>query len=362
VPWGDPEILEEIIRQSRSKFSNPRLRRIAQRAAVQTGLVESGGRNLNYGDADSQGWRQERASLYKNPTNISASVSRFLDEFKQHYDPGERSFEVAAQVQRPAAQYRGRYGDVRAEANRILRGARGGVQGAAPGAPNGTGALPGTSGPRSVPQGSEGLTALLASLAGEKPQVQSAGLQGPAHSAGAAMPGGYQAPVSGGGPQQRTDIAGLLSAIATVGGGVERGGMDPMAAAPAGGAPASRGSVRGGTAKSLADQIQSFAEGELGLTGGSRERTPSQNAAVGGSSTSDHLTGGGREAVDIPTTAANGGWEQYQKVARQIGLKPDKGGFTQGTIKRGGKRFRVQVIFGDAHGHGDHIHVGFRRA
>jgi hypothetical protein len=43
-------------------------------------------------------------------------------------------------------------------------------------------------------------------------------------------------------------------------------------------------------------------------------------------------------------------------------LKPNSGGFTTGTVKRGGKTFRVQVIFGDAHGHGDHIHVGFRRA
>jgi hypothetical protein len=251
VPWGDPEILEEIIRQSRS-IRDPVAARKFRRAAVATGIVESGGKNLRYGDADSVNWRQERAQGYADDWartggayNTKASVARFRNEFLQHYDPGEKAADVAWQVQRPREDLRGRYGQEMDEAIRVLQQARGGARGRPSGAPNGTGALPGTSGPRSVPQGSEGLTALLASLAGEKPQVQTAGLQGPAHSAGAALPQGYQSPASGGGPQQRTDIAGLLSAIATVGGGVERGGMDPMAA-PTGGAQLGGGKSGGG--------------------------------------------------------------------------------------------------------------------
>jgi hypothetical protein len=118
------------------------------------------------------------------------------------------------------------------------------------------------------------------------------------------------------------------------------------------------------SAESLGDEIGRYAS-KLGLSPGSRDRDPAHNAAVGGSSDSDHIEAAsgykGREGVDIPTTAAQGGWGQYQKVVGKLGIPLDKGGFSQGTITRGGKKFRVQVIFGDAHKHGDHIHVGFRR-
>lgn len=53
-------------------------------AAVETGLVESNLQNLPYGDADSLGWRQERASIYgtgpTGPTNVRASARRFFEE------------------------------------------------------------------------------------------------------------------------------------------------------------------------------------------------------------------------------------------------------------------------------------------
>lgn len=51
-------------------------------SALSTGLTESGLRNLRYGDADSQGWRQERAQYYSNPTNLRASINRYYDEAK----------------------------------------------------------------------------------------------------------------------------------------------------------------------------------------------------------------------------------------------------------------------------------------
>ena len=117
-------IVRQILKEGR-RIRDPRARRIYERAAVQTGLVESGLRNLNYGDADSQGWRQERASLYPNPTNVKASVRRFRQEFQQHYDPGEKAWQVAGQVQRPAAQYLGRYKEVAPEAREILQAMRG---------------------------------------------------------------------------------------------------------------------------------------------------------------------------------------------------------------------------------------------
>lgn len=90
-------------------------------AAVETGLVESNLMNLAGGDADSAGWRQERASLYPNPTNVKASAERFFEEAKAHRGTGKKSGEVAADVQRPAEQYRGRYREVKPRAAKILK-------------------------------------------------------------------------------------------------------------------------------------------------------------------------------------------------------------------------------------------------
>jgi hypothetical protein len=93
------------------------------KAALEIGKVESNFRNLSYGDADSQGWRQERASLYKNPTNLKASINRVYNEMAQH-DRGQRAGLLAADVQRPAAQYRGRYTQVSGEAKALLGGGK----------------------------------------------------------------------------------------------------------------------------------------------------------------------------------------------------------------------------------------------
>jgi hypothetical protein len=95
-------------------------------AAAETGLVESGFTNPSaMTDHDSQGWRQERRSLYPNPTNVQASAARFFQEAKQHDQPGLSAGDLAAAVQRPAAQYRGRYSQAEARAAALL-GMKGG--------------------------------------------------------------------------------------------------------------------------------------------------------------------------------------------------------------------------------------------
>src|SRR4051794_9302021 len=94
-------------------------------AALTTGRVESNFRNLPGGDADSAGWRQERRSLYRNPRNVRASINRFYNEADK-LDRGQSVGELAADVQRPAAQYRGRYAQALPEARRILGGRGGG--------------------------------------------------------------------------------------------------------------------------------------------------------------------------------------------------------------------------------------------
>jgi hypothetical protein len=93
-----------------------------RKAAIETGLVESNLRNLLGGDADSAGWRQERASLYKNPTNLDASIRRFYRETRSVRGQHSRAGDLAAAVQRPAAQFRGRYQGVSGQAQALLGG------------------------------------------------------------------------------------------------------------------------------------------------------------------------------------------------------------------------------------------------
>lgn len=96
-------------------------------AAAETGLVESHFENLPGGTSDSQGWRQERASIYPNPRNVKAGAQRFFSEAKEQ--SGATAGELAANVQRPAEQYRGRYDEERPKANAIVKAfERGGLK------------------------------------------------------------------------------------------------------------------------------------------------------------------------------------------------------------------------------------------
>lgn len=124
------QVLRALVRESR-KIKDPRKRSVFLRAGAQVGKVETNYRNLSGGDADSAGWRQERASLYKDPTNLSASMSRFRKEFLQHYDNGEKSYQVAAQVQRPREDLRGRYHDEAKSSWKDLQSVMGGSVGGA---------------------------------------------------------------------------------------------------------------------------------------------------------------------------------------------------------------------------------------
>jgi hypothetical protein len=114
-------VLNVIHRVADRKGATPKERK----AAIETGLVESGLRNLPGGDRDSAGWRQERASLYKDPTNLEASVERFFDETRAVRHKYSRAGDLAAAVQRPAAQYRGRYQAVSARAQSLMEGGGG---------------------------------------------------------------------------------------------------------------------------------------------------------------------------------------------------------------------------------------------
>ena len=89
-------------------------------AAVETALVESGIRNLGYGDADSSGWRQERAMYYPNPQNVRASAGRFFEETaSQGRGAGMTAGQLAQAVQRSA--FPEKYDQRKGEAVPLLR-------------------------------------------------------------------------------------------------------------------------------------------------------------------------------------------------------------------------------------------------
>jgi hypothetical protein len=112
------KVVKTILRVGRQRGASPK----ELKAAIETGLVESGLRNLSGGDADSAGWRQERASLYPDPTNVQHSAARFFDEAKRANASGRygSAGSLAAAVQRPAAQFRGRYQQRSGDADALL--------------------------------------------------------------------------------------------------------------------------------------------------------------------------------------------------------------------------------------------------
>ena len=120
---ADRRVIDAIIREGRRRKSPKKTK-----AALATGIVESGLENVGHGDADSVNWRQERASIYGGDMSITRSVKRFFDEAERFDKPGLSAGELAARVQRPAAQYRGRYDDVSAEAQKLLDKHFGGVK------------------------------------------------------------------------------------------------------------------------------------------------------------------------------------------------------------------------------------------
>ncbi|HZB74936.1 MAG TPA: hypothetical protein VE526_01835, partial [Solirubrobacteraceae bacterium] len=106
---------------------------------VMAALVESGVRNLSFGDADSVGFFQMRLSIWNQgqyagyPRNPGLQIKWFVDHALAHkrarIAAGDRDFgkdprewgEWIADVERPAEQFRGRYQLRLAEARKLLR-------------------------------------------------------------------------------------------------------------------------------------------------------------------------------------------------------------------------------------------------
>jgi hypothetical protein len=151
------------------------------------------------------------------------------------------------------------YAETRAYVQKILAGGGGGssvpaAPGSSPrgGAHRASGAGGLTVGPDS--SGGVDVSALLAALTNRRQAPTSMGVQAPAFSARPAMPGGYQAPTSSGGPEPRPDVQQLLSLVRT----------QPGGPSPAGGASGGGGGA-GGSTKSPAASLTTPVRG--GKTG-----------------------------------------------------------------------------------------------
>jgi hypothetical protein len=364
-------ILDAIYRRA-SRVSDPGKRARYTRAAVETGLVESGLRNLPGGDADSQGWRQERASLYANPRNVGASVNRFFNELAQ-VDKGQPSYELAALVQRPASQYRGRYREVADQAAQILKGTGGSGGGTSPG---GAGTPKTTITDTHLAFDPAQAQAAQALTLPERPQVQVTAPTAPDFAAKAVGPSGYQAPAapSSTPPRERFDAGQALEALqtlsntggtktvkatATVGGNATTGGGS---GGGGGGGPRGRvilapGANRAGAP--LQSQVKQFVGRVAGRYGspltigtGTNHSRLTVNGTV-----SDHWAGNG---ADVPL-AGRSLVKAGQDALIAAGMSPAK------ARKQRGGGFNVgkwQVIFNtNAPGwgdHTDHLHVGYR--
>jgi hypothetical protein len=360
----DPSIIAAIRREA-ARVNDPNQRSRFLRAALQTGIVESGLRNLHYGDADSQGWRQERGSLYANPTNVNASVRRFFQEAAS-LDHGQPSWQLAADVQRPAAQFRGRYHDVAKQAAALLGGGGG--------SPSSGGGSSGSDQMTDAPV----QQALLKLTQPDRPQVQVTAPSLPAFAAGQQQgPTMYQSPQTAAPARpQRLDVGAALEAITALQ-PQQQAAQTPEAggASPSRGNPPASGARRAGSftisgpnPDRLRPHLTSFANkvaDQLGmrlvLDDGSSHGKYTTTGNV-----SDHWAG---NATDIFT--ANGkSLKQHQGLLLQAGraaliaagmppAKARKAPF--GLYNVGGH----QIIFGTnskalGGDHTDHLHISAR--
>ncbi len=124
---ADPQVVQTIIDIGRQRGLGDR----EIIAALSTGLVESGLQNVSHGDRDSLGVFQQRPSQgWGTPAqvqDVAYATNKFYDAVSQFDKPGISGAELAARIQRPAAQFRGRYADRWDEARRLYQEYSGGT-------------------------------------------------------------------------------------------------------------------------------------------------------------------------------------------------------------------------------------------
>lgn len=214
-----------------------------KKALLETGIVESGLRNLGYGDRDSLGILQQRPSQgWGTPAqvqNIRYAARKFIAAAKPLAGKVGSAAALAQAVQRSA--FPERYGKVAGQADALI-GRNGGSQrmGAAltASAPTET-----TRSSDNMGGGADALSLLQSLEASTRQPRATAGLQAPAFSAQPAMPAGAMLPQGSMGQSAQPDLTQLLASIATPGGDVAKTTVTGGDQAPA---DASSGTTGGG--------------------------------------------------------------------------------------------------------------------
>lgn len=120
---GDPDVIRAAYAEARKQTDNP----VIILALFATGLVESGLHNLSGGNADSEGFLQQRPSQgWKNPTNVQAATDSFIAKAQRVLakNPNMTAGQLAQAVQ--VSAYPGRYTQALPAAQSIVTRASGG--------------------------------------------------------------------------------------------------------------------------------------------------------------------------------------------------------------------------------------------
>jgi hypothetical protein len=240
----DPNVLQDALRAAR-RFGATRREK---KALIEAGIVESGLRNLSYGDRDSVGFLQQRPSQgWKGLDNPEAAATEFLTHARELTKGGFKGSagQLAQAVQRSA--FPARYDEVAKQATDLL-GQGGGGGGAAADVGGSSTAAPDAPEVSTVQPGDAGATSLLAALLQQsKPQPPpSTPIAPPSFSSqqNLKLPASYQEAPSGGGPAPPRDLTPLLDAAAQLQGPAPAA-PDTTSSAPAGASPDVPGSTTG---------------------------------------------------------------------------------------------------------------------
>jgi len=300
--------------------------------------------NQAFGDRDSVGWRQARSHYgsVSDRLNLDKSVSGFMNEVAGELKSGKRSSEAAANVQRPAAQYRGRYKERAPQAEDILKAlGGGGASKSVSGSTGGSGATASveTSFDKAGFEGQRKKAILGSFLQKRNPNSMLLRL-------GVV---GTQAPAASDFTKSELKVTPGKEPQKSSGGGSSGGG---------GSGDIRYGSAWGGSQKVVNTTVAPILK-QFGVTVTSAKRS-SDPSGIG--TQSDHHVGNKTAyANDLPATGQKG--EQIARaIAKRLGIKGySTGNFQRHTVNIGGKKFSAQILW-NVQGHHDHVHYGIRPA
>ena len=358
-------------------------------AAFETGIVESGMRNLGHGDRDSVGWRQERSHYgsRQERMNVEAGARRFFQETRRARNKYGTAGQLAQGVQRSGRPER--YQQVSGQAKALLRQTARGAGGGAGGG-DGLSRGPGRAGQRygyqtagearrPVEPGGTGVAPILAQRRAQIAPVPITPPSAPSFSAQPRMPQGFTSmpsfsvppiPAQPDVPEADVDPGSLRGPTVqrpepgrevSYRAGEREGSLRASGASGAGGARPLAGKGWGGSQ----GVVEGAVSGALKRYGGKVTSTKrgTQSTASGG--TSDHWTGAkGSYANDIGNLGINSprGKKAAAAIARQFGMRYRPGTWNNATFRSRGRTYRIQLGYGGGlAGHDDHIHLGVKR-